>query len=505
MLPKRPTLLCILDGLGINEKKNGNAFLAANTPVLDQLMKSGYGRLITHGEDVGLPAGQMGNSEVGHLTIGAGRIIEQWLLMISNGLAGDYLDKSVDFQNYIKSINDSADIHLIGLCSDGGVHSHINHLKLLIKKLLKTSKANLVLHLITDGRDTSPNQSLELVRELEAEIETEPRITIASVSGRYHTMDRDKRWDRTELAYQAIFNGGNATQQSASEYIEASYADGVTDEFIKPASINAKVFTDESALMFWNFRADRMRQIVAATCLNDFAEFERIHPIPNNNQVLCFTAYSQDFNLPYLFSQKEIKNHLGEVVSNAGLKQLRLAETEKYPHVTYFLNGLVEEALEGESRELAPSPRDVKTYDEKPEMSAAEITKICREAIASDEQDLIVLNFANCDMVGHTGVFEAAVKAVETVDNCLGLILEDLKSCDGQAVIIADHGNAEMMIKADGSPHTAHTTLAVPVMLFNTDCKLKDSQEFKLYDIAPTILKLMGLDIPVEMTGRSIC
>lgn len=492
MSKKNPALLCILDGLGLNPDTKGNAFALAKTPVLDNLLAlCPHTTLTTHGEAVGLPEGQMGNSEVGHLNIGSGRVVEQWLLMISNALKSDFLDKSSSYQNFIKS-----DVHLIGLVSDGGVHSHINHLKLLLDKLEGIAN-NIYLHIITDGRDVSPKRSLEQVQELEKR-----NITIASVSGRYFAMDRDKRWDRTEKAYQAIVMANAPQHNSASDYIAACYEKGITDEFIEPAVIHKSPVKENDSILFWNFRADRMRQIVSAICLKNFIAFKRAHYLPDRNHVLCFTAYEDDFNLPYLFSQIEITNSLGEIVSKAGLRQIRIAETEKYPHVTYFFNGLSDQTFKNEERKLIPSPRDVPTYDKKPEMSAIEVKDTCLDAIKSSDYDLIVLNFANCDMVGHTGVLEAAIKAVETVDTCLGEILEVLKEKNGQALIIADHGNAEQMIKSDGSPHTAHTIFPVPAILFNSEYTLQNNPDAALCDVAPTILKMMGLQIPEGMSGK---
>ncbi len=503
---KKTTLLCVLDGLGLNPSTYGNAVAAANTPTLDELFKSApHSTLTTHGELVGLPAGQMGNSEVGHLNMGAGRVVEQWLVLIARRLNREYLSTNANYQKFSEGLLTCRDIHLVGLFSDGGVHSNKDHLIQLIEILKDEFKGKIYLHLITDGRDVSPTRSLDQVRELEDLLRNQDQVQIASVCGRYHSMDRDMRWDRTEKAYRCYVCGEGQEAKKASDYIQTSYSQNIFDEFIEPAIINnAPSIAADSAVLFWNFRADRMRQLVSAICLEDFTGFARENSLPQKNHLLCFTDYEKDFGLNYLFEQTHITKSLGEVVADAGGKQIRIAETEKYPHVTYFFNGLSDEVNKEEYRSLQPSPRDVKTYDLKPEMSAHEVMEAVLNAIESANYDLIVVNFANCDMVGHTGVMEAAIKAVEYVDGCLGEILISLKAKDGQAVIIADHGNAEQMIKADGSPHTAHTTFPVPIILFNTNRNIKQLADACLADVAPTVLELMGLKQPTVMTGRSL-
>jgi 2,3-bisphosphoglycerate-independent phosphoglycerate mutase len=504
----KTTLLCILDGFGLNPNPIGNAVHLAKKPVIDGLLQTcPHATLVTYGERVGLPEGQMGNSEVGHLNIGAGREVEQWLLKISRGLKGTFLSDSPSYSRFISSLVPEGKIHLVGLFSTGGVHSEKMHLSLLIERLTSTVKNDIVLHLISDGRDVSPHAFKDDLLQLIKDISTKPTVTIGSVCGRFFAMDRDKRWERVEKAYSAI-TSGKGTPVSASGLERAildSYAAGVTDEFIEPLVTEGCAFGAQDSVVFWNFRADRMREIVAAIALPTFENFTRNAPVPPAERVLCFTDYDPTYKLPYLFEQGEIKNHLGEVVSNAGLAQLRIAETEKYPHVTYFLNGGIEEPYKGEERVVVPSPRDVKTYDLKPEMSAFGVTEEVVKGIRSEKYGLIVVNIANCDMVGHTGVLEAGIKAVETADTCLGQILAALKTVGGQALIIADHGNAEMMVNySDNSPHTSHTTFPVPVIAFGSPEITALNTHGALCDVAPTVLKMMGLAQPVEMTGRSL-
>lgn len=507
MSEKKPTtLLCILDGFGLNPKEEGNAVAIANTPNFDRLYStSPSSTLNTSGLRVGLPEGQMGNSEVGHLNIGAGRVVEQWLVRISRELNEDCLSRSPAFKTFSEGLADESTIHLIGLFSDGGVHSHYDHLKLAIESIETKTKANLALHLLTDGRDVSPHASKNQVAEFEEYLESHPRCQIATICGRFYAMDRDKRWERTEQAYRALALGEGRQASSPTEAIQWSYDQDVTDEFIEPIIINQIPIKAEDGIVFWNFRADRVRQITNALCLSDFAHFKREHPLPPRERVLCFTEYDAEFKLPYLFAPDDIKNHLGEVVSARGLKQLRTAETEKYPHVTYFFNGGVETEFPGEERSLIPSPKEVKTYDLKPEMSAYGVLEIVKNGIQSGKYDLIVVNFANCDMVGHTGVLEAAVKAVETVDECLGEIVTEMEQIGGTTLIIADHGNAEQMINySDGSPHTAHTTYPVPVILHGYREKVTLNSDGALCDVAPTILKVMEIEQPSEMSGSAL-
>lgn len=479
--------------------------MLGKTPNFDRLYAEyPVNTLVTHGERVGLPADQMGNSEVGHLNIGAGRVVEQWLLRISRALASNFLEESDVFNKFIEATKNSPAIHLIGLYSDGGVHSSHEHLLLLLKKLCAIYDRPIYLHLITDGRDTSPNRALDQIRELREWMLAFPQVSIKTICGRFYAMDRDNRWERTRKAYDAIMFSMANDAKDPLEYICECYSKGVTDEFIEPAVFSPEYFGPKDGVIFWNFREDRMRQIVKACCMQAFSNFPRSTPIPPADRVLCFTDYDHTYHLPFLFEALHIENHLGEVISRAGLQQLRVAETEKYAHVTYFFNGGVETEYSGESRSLIPSPRDVKTYDLKPEMSAAEVCDVVLDAVRGKKFDFIVVNFANCDMVGHTGVLEAGIKAVETVDACLGKIVGALEQVGGKALIIADHGNAEYMINEDGTPNTAHTKFPVPVILFGMGKELKLRSGAALCDVAPTILKMMGLPQPDEMTGQSL-
>jgi 2,3-bisphosphoglycerate-independent phosphoglycerate mutase len=501
------TLLCILDGFGLNPNPCGNAVALAKKPVIDQLFKNyPHATLTTFGERVGLPAGQMGNSEVGHLNIGAGREVEQWLLRISRALAGSFMRESSTYKSFLAASTGRRTVHIVGLFSSGGVHSHSDHLKLLLPLLANDlPEAQIALHLISDGRDVAPTAFLSDLRDLEQLIQRVPRCSIRSVCGRFYAMDRDKRWERVQAAYGAIAAGTGTSITSADSYVQESYRKGVTDEFLEPAVLGCYPASADDAYVFFNFREDRMREIVSALCSPTFTEFERAIPLPAPERVLCFTQYDHSLQMPFLFEQVDIKNHLGEVVARSGIKQLRVAETEKYPHVTYFLNGGIEQAYEGEDRQLVPSPRDVKTYDLKPEMSAQGVTELVVQGLRSGKYGLVVVNFANCDMVGHTGIVEAGIKAVETVDHCLGEIVRTLREVRGQALIIADHGNAEQMINyVDGTPHTAHTTYPVPVILVDAPKTVTLRPDGALCDVAPTVLELMQLPKPVEMTGLSL-
>jgi 2,3-bisphosphoglycerate-independent phosphoglycerate mutase len=502
-----PTLLCILDGFGFNPKNEGNAVAQAKKPVIDELLKRyPNATLTTFGEAVGLPEGQMGNSEVGHLNIGAGRVVEQWLLRISRAFQGSFLKDSSDYQTFSKATTSAKTIHIVGLYSTGGVHSHLEHMKLFVKRLVEDNKTSQIsLHLISDGRDVSPTAFKNDLAALQTFLKDYPRCSIASVCGRFFAMDRDKRWERVQVAYDAIALGKGTLTKDLNTYVQQSYEKGTTDEFLEPAVTSNLKLEATDGLVFFNFREDRMREIVSALCAENFDGFARSAPLLQTSHVLCFTEYDHTLHLPFLFSQLDIKNHLGETVAASGKKQLRVAETEKYPHVTYFLNGGIEKPYEGEDRKLVPSPRDVKTYDLKPEMSGPGVAELVVEGIRSNQYDLIVVNFANCDMVGHTGVVPAGIKAVETVDACLGQILKALRDAKGQALIIADHGNAEQMVNyEDGTPHTAHTLYPVPVILVDYARTVELRKDGALCDVAPTLLKMMGLPQPKEMTGNAL-
>lgn len=503
---KKTTLLCILDGFGLNPDKKGNAIAQARKPEFDKLFGIVPSTILaTHGERVGLPAGQMGNSEVGHLNIGAGRVIEQWLVRISRELEDGSVEKNEHYRDFVKKAANLERIHLVGLFSEGGVHSHLDHLKKMIEKLEPATSGKICLHLITDGRDVSPHQAAKDLAALTPFLEKHPRACIATIIGRFFAMDRDKRWERTEKAFKAMCTGFGAKTTDPLEALQASYGKDVTDEFVEPMIVSDESIASGDAILFWNFREDRMRQIVDCLTSKEFNHFSRGSWDPTRSPILCFTEYDHSFHLPALFELIEIKNHLGEILSNLGLAQLRVAETEKYPHVTYFLNGGIEKEYAHEVRKLVPSPRDVKTYDMKPEMSALGVCDAVIEGIKSRAYDLIVVNFANCDMVGHTGVMEAAIRAVETVDACMGKILRELEKIGGQAMIIADHGNADQLIDYNtGMPFTQHTTFPVPCMIVGLSAAPKLRLDGALCDVAPTILKMMGIAQPKEMTGRAL-
>lgn len=502
----KTTLLCVLDGVGLASETRGNAVLAAKKPHFDALWSSApHTTLTTHGERVGLPAGQMGNSEVGHLNIGAGRVVRQWLLRISQDLKAGCLKTSAPYTRFIEAMRGAPALHLIGLTSDGGVHSHVEHLELLLKEVCRDFQGPVYLHVITDGRDTGPTTGAETVAALERCIGEFSDVRIATVCGRFFAMDRDKRWERTKKAYDCIVGGIGTRAESGSAWLKAQYAAGITDEFIEPAIITPAPLSPSDGFIFWNFREDRARQIVRGLTAPEFTDFVRSAPPVPAARALCFTEYDHSFGLPYIFEALSINDHLGEIVARAGLKQLRAAETEKYPHVTYFLNGGIEKPYTGEERVLVPSPRDVKTYDQKPEMSAFAVTEKVVEAIRSGEYGLIVVNLANGDMVGHTGVMDAAVKAVETVDTCLGQMVAALTTASGNGIIIADHGNAEQMINlTDGTPHTAHTTNPVPCIVVGAAGIKSLRDGGALCDVAPTVLELMRLPQSAAMTGVSL-
>lgn len=502
---KNTTLLCILDGFGLNPNPRANAVHMAHKPNFDRCWNTlPHTTLTTFGERVGLPAGQMGNSEVGHLNIGAGRVVEQWLLRISRALAGNYLEESSAYAAFRSRLTSMPALHVAGLYSDGGVHSDSAHTRLLVQRLSRDFGGPIYLHLFTDGRDTPPRCAAEQIYDLQKFLAAFPRCKIATVCGRFYAMDRDQRWERTKKSFDAIMSSSGAPNIDVVSGIRDSYANEISDEFIEPIIGVPVRPTAQDGFVFFNFREDRMRQIVAALCTAGFKGFERSAPVPSAANVLCFTDYDHSFKLPYLFSNLDIKNHLGEHLSKLKKTQLRVAETEKYPHVTYFFNGGIETPYPGEDRKLIPSPRDVKTYDQKPEMSAYPVTETVVAALKSRSYDLIVVNLANCDMVGHTGNLDAAVKAVETVDICLGRMLDAVAAVEGSAVIIADHGNAEQMLDYEtGAPFTSHTMYPVPMIVVGrTGANL--IPDGALCDVAPTILKLMGAPQPKEMSGRPL-
>lgn len=507
-MSKKPVMLMILDGFGIGPDGPGNAVRLAKKPNFDRLISTWPAtRLKASGLSVGLPEGQMGNSEVGHLNIGSGRIVYQELTRISKDIddGGFYKNEALLGAVTNAKENKSA-IHLMGLVSDGGVHSHNTHLYALLRLMKNEGIDKVFIHAILDGRDVPPTIGARHVGELQEEIKNIGVGSIATVSGRYYTMDRDKRWERTELAYEAIVSGKGPSAADPVKAVEASYEAGKTDEFILPTVIlrdnkPVALIEDNDSVIYFNFRPDRARQMTRAIMDKDFNGFERNKKV--NVHFVTMTEYDKTIeNVQVAYRNDGLKNTLGEYIASKGMSQLRIAETEKYAHVTFFFNGGREVPFENEDRALIPSPK-VATYDLKPEMSAYEVKDEVLERIRSRKYDLIILNFANPDMVGHTGVVEAAVKAVETVDICLGEIVEQMLKYDGRVIITSDHGNAEMMIDTDnGGAFTAHTTNEVPLILVGKkDIKLRTGI---LADLAPTILELLGLDKPVEMTGESL-
>lgn len=502
----RPVALVILDGWGHSESSESNAIALANTPNFDRLWKSSpHTFLTTCGEAVGLPTGVMGNSEVGHLNIGAGRIVYQDLTKINKAIKSNELEKNVVLLRAFSAKT----LHLMGLVSDGGVHSHIDHLEALLRAAAQAGVPQVFVHAFTDGRDTSPTGGIAYLERIQKVCKEVGNAQIVTVCGRYYAMDRDLRWDRIKLAYQALVNGVGEQSNDPIKTLKKSYAANITDEFILPTVITnksgeplARMQSDDSVL-FFNFRGDRARQIVRALGENNFNEFNR-GKTPPELKIICMTEYNQDFNYPVMFASDDLKNVFGEVVSNAGLHQLRIAETEKYAHVTFFFNGGKDQVSPGEDHVLIQSPKDVATYDLKPEMSAFELTDVVVDKINSGKYDTIILNFANVDMVGHSGKVEAAIRAVETVDSCLSKVVEAVLAQGGVLLVTADHGNAEQMTNADGSAHTSHTTNQVPCLLVskNNNFKLRDGGI--LADLAPTLCELLNIKKSPEMTGESL-
>ncbi|MBU0993819.1 MAG: 2,3-bisphosphoglycerate-independent phosphoglycerate mutase [Proteobacteria bacterium] len=508
---KKPLILMILDGWGINPDSYGNAVFQAKTPCLDRLKKAyPITRLKCSGKDVGLPPGIMGNSEVGHLNIGAGRIVYQDLLRIDMAVEnGSFFDNSA-FITVMETVKKKGtSLHLMGLLSDGGVHSQLNHLLSLLNMTREHALENVYVHAILDGRDTPPDSGIGYVKTLQNHIRKNKHGKIASICGRYYAMDRDTRWERTLKAYNLYTIGEGNRFEDPLTAIQMSYDTGETDEFVKPATMTDKagqpvaIIKDGDGVIFFNFRSDRARQITRALTFNDFSFFER-KAFPSVCEYVCMTSYDETFTLPVAFQPVSLTGILGEVISRKGLRQLRIAETEKYAHVTYFFNGGEEKPFPLEDRCLVPSPRDVATYDLKPEMSALEVTKEVLTRIRSNTYDLIVLNFANMDMVGHTGVLKAAIKACEIVDGCVNGIVTEIMASGGVAMITADHGNSEKMLNENGEPFTAHTVNEVQLVLVDDRRKNMKLKPGKLGDIAPTILHLMKIEKPSEMTGESL-
>jgi 2,3-bisphosphoglycerate-independent phosphoglycerate mutase len=502
-----PVILIILDGFGINPKREGNAVANASTPNLDALLRNyPNSRLSMSGEDVGLPAGQMGNSEVGHMILGAGRIVYQDLTLIH---------KDIDDGNFCKNRNlldalrktkaKSGRLHLLGLLGDGGVHSHQRHMEAIIEMARQEKVDNVYLHLFLDGRDTPPTSAEQFVLDVNDKLRAYSNVKIATVTGRYYAMDRDKRWDRVEKAYLCLTEGIGNNADSAVEAIRSSYNGKVTDEFVLPTVVSGEgLIREGDGVIFFNFRADRARELTRALTEENFTEFPRQRRI-NLATYTTMTRYDETFNVPVAYPPREIHRILGEIASQAGIRQLRIAETEKYAHVTYFFNGGEESKFPGEERILIPSPKDVATYDLKPEMSARPVTEALIKHLREQDVGLVIANFANADMVGHTGNFEASVRAVEVIDECLGKVIDAALGKKGKLVVTSDHGNIEQLIDYDtGMPHTAHTTNLVPVILIDDERKNCRLNQGSGVDIAPTVLQLLGLPQPQEMTGHSL-
>lgn len=506
MTGKKPFVLMILDGWGVAEKSDGNAVYRAKTPNLDRLLAEFPSTTLEcSGEAVGLPSGVMGNSEVGHLNIGAGRIVYQDLLKIDISIRNGSFFENKSITSAMESVvKGGGRLHLMGLVSDGGVHSVMRHLYAIIDMAQRNNVAKTFIHAITDGRDTPPDSGKDYVSELADYVSSRPGIEIGTVCGRFYAMDRDTRWDRTEIAYKLYTQAeGRGSSDPVSAVIEA-YSAGETDEFIKPVCLNPdSVIKDGDAVIFFNFRADRARQMTRAMNVSDFDGFTRLVQ-PRLSSYVCMTRYDEKFGLPVAFPPVSLTGILGEVLSAKGMTQLRIAETEKYAHVTYFFNGGEEKPFPNEDRVLVPSPRDVKTYDLKPVMSARLVADELIKRLNEGIYDFCAVNFANMDMVGHTGIIEAAVAAAEEVDSCTGDIVDCVRALGGTVIITADHGNAEKMMDDHGSPHTAHTLNPVPFVLVDdkrTKCRLKSGS---LCDIAPTIMNLMGIEKSDDMTGKSL-
>ena len=501
---KTPTTLIIMDGFGLREETMGNAIANARKPHLDRIFAENPGcKLSASGLDVGLPDGQMGNSEVGHTNIGAGRVVFQDLPRITKAIAdGDFFTNEA----YVAAMDDckakGTALHIMGLMSDGGVHSHIDHIFAALDMAKQRGLTKVYVHAFLDGRDVPPSSGKDFVARLQAKCQDLGNAHIGVISGRYYAMDRDKRWERLQKAYDALVMGEAPFEADPVAAVQKSYDAEVTDEFVVPVlCCKEAVISENDSVIFMNFRPDRAREITRALVDPDFTDLERkkgYFPL----HFVCTTEYDATMpNVTVAFPKQKLTNIFGEYISNLGLTQLRIAETEKYAHVTFFFNGGVEQTFPGEDRVLIPSP-SVPTYDLKPDMSAKEVTDACVERIESGNYDVIILNFANCDMVGHTGVYEAARLAVETVDECVNRVVEATSKMGGISLITADHGNADRMLEDDGvTPYTAHTTNPVPFYIVGADVKLRDG---KLADIAPTMLDLMGLEKPAEMDGETL-
>ena len=511
---KPVNILMILDGWGINDEKKANAFALAKTPFLDSLLENFPNcKLECSGSAVGLPDGTMGNSEVGHMNIGAGRKVLQSFVRINQAIQDQTFFKNPAFLDIMKQVSKSGNcLHLMGLLSDGGVHSHIAHLFALIDMAKQNNVKHLFIHPILDGRDTPPESAVHYIQQVQDYLDTHLYGKIATLVGRYWAMDRDTRWDRVQKAYKLYTSADGKLEQEPVKAIQNAYNSGESDEFINPiflGSLDSSKDTPNGTIcngdgiIFFNFRADRAKEITTSLTEPDFNEFKRkktIHPAG----FVCMTQYDETFDLPVAFAPRHLDNILGKILSQNNISQLRIAETEKYAHVTYFFNGGDEKIFDGEKRILIPSPRDVATYDEKPAMSAFEVAETACQKIRSKEFEFIILNFANMDMIGHTGILRAAIKGCEAVDKCVQKVVEAIWETNGVALITADHGNSEQMKTDDGSPHTAHTLNPVRLILAGAHYKEKKIKDGILGDIAPTILKILNLNQPSEMTGISL-
>ena len=510
-MPKKTHMLIILDGWGIGADEPTNAVLMAHTPFLDRLQSSYPStQLRCSGRDVGLPEGIMGNSEVGHMNIGAGRVVYQDLVRINKAIEEGSFFENEAFGAIMDAVAARGTaLHLMGLLSDGGVHSQLTHLLALLDMAQQKGLSRVFVHAILDGRDTPPDSGVNYMKQLQDHIQAIGNGAVASVCGRYYAMDRDKRWDRVEKAYRLYTEGHGRVETDPVAAVKSAYIRDETDEFVQPvvmvdeSGTPVGTVTDGDGIIFFNFRADRAREITRAFTEKNFDGFERL-VVPAFSGYTTMTLYDEGFDLPMAFGPVHLEMILGEVLSRQGLCQLRIAETEKYAHVTYFFNGGEETPFENEERCLIPSPRDVATYDQKPEMSAHQLADEVVARLDSDKYDFIVLNFANMDMVGHSGVMAAAVKACETVDRCLEKVVNKLWEKDGLALVTADHGNSEKMAGPDGKPFTAHTTNPVRLLLLDNSRKGVRLQEGRLGDIAPTLLELMGLEKPAQMTAHSL-
>lgn len=510
MSTARPVILVIVDGFGINPRKDGNAIANASMRNFDALVKNyPNSRLSMSGADVGLPDGQMGNSEVGHMILGAGRIVYQDLTLIHKDIDEGLFYKNQVFLDALRKTKArSGRLHLLGLLGDGGVHSHQRHMEALIEMARSENVPRVYLHLFLDGRDTPPHSAEQFILGLDEKLAVSSSVKIATVIGRYYAMDRDKRWDRVEKAYFCLTQGQGKKAPSALEAIRRSYTENITDEFVLPTVIEESVpeglIGDGDGVIFFNFRADRARELTRALTESDFNEFAR----PRRIDLAAFatlTQYDETFDIPVAYQPRALRQILGEVVSQRGIRQLRIAETEKYAHVTYFFNGGEEKEFPGEQRILIPSPRDVPTYDFKPEMSARQVTEALVKKFLDEDIGLVIANYANADMVGHTGNFEASVKACEVIDECLGRVVDAALRRKGRVIITADHGNIEQLIDYDtGMPHTAHTTNLVPSILIDEERRSSRLRPGAGSDVAPTVLKLLGIPQPKEMTGSSL-